>query len=379
MRSAGRDAEHRDWYVWADPAADGGPPNNWRSTFGGAGVDARRSVGSVLPAQLPAVAARPELVERGRARRRSTRSCGAGSIEASPASGSTSRTPSSRTICCATIRSDRARPARSRRGAPRDLFSMHRPEVHDVLRRWRAIADAYEPPRVLIGETWVRDLPDLARYYGEGEELHMAFNFAFATAPFEARALREVIDATDRALGDRRVAPVDGLQPRHRAARHAVGRRRRGPGSVRAVRAADAARNPGALRRGRDRPPRRRGPRGAPPGRGLGPQGAGAATRAARRWSGTPGPGHGFTEPESSPGCRSVTATRRCPSSAAIRAPSCRGAAGDRAAPRQGGPARGRTGPARRGRTRARVAARNEHHGGCEPVGRTRNGLAARG
>jgi alpha-glucosidase len=26
--------EHRDWYVWAD-GRDGGPPNNWRSTFGG--------------------------------------------------------------------------------------------------------------------------------------------------------------------------------------------------------------------------------------------------------------------------------------------------------------------------------------------------------
>ncbi|HYI98280.1 MAG TPA: alpha-amylase family glycosyl hydrolase [Thermoleophilaceae bacterium] len=26
--------EHRDWYIWAD-GRDGGPPNNWRSTFGG--------------------------------------------------------------------------------------------------------------------------------------------------------------------------------------------------------------------------------------------------------------------------------------------------------------------------------------------------------
>jgi alpha-glucosidase len=25
----------RDWYVWADPASDGGPPNNWLSRFGG--------------------------------------------------------------------------------------------------------------------------------------------------------------------------------------------------------------------------------------------------------------------------------------------------------------------------------------------------------
>jgi alpha-glucosidase len=33
-RSA-RDAHHRDWYVWRDPAPDGGPPNNWVSHFGG--------------------------------------------------------------------------------------------------------------------------------------------------------------------------------------------------------------------------------------------------------------------------------------------------------------------------------------------------------
>ncbi len=32
---SGRDNEHRDWYVWADPALGGGPPNNWVSHFGG--------------------------------------------------------------------------------------------------------------------------------------------------------------------------------------------------------------------------------------------------------------------------------------------------------------------------------------------------------
>jgi alpha-glucosidase len=30
-----RDGPKRDWYVWRDPAADGGPPNNWLSRFGG--------------------------------------------------------------------------------------------------------------------------------------------------------------------------------------------------------------------------------------------------------------------------------------------------------------------------------------------------------
>src|SRR5882757_9519291 len=30
-----RDDPKRDWYLWRDPAADGGPPNNWLSNFGG--------------------------------------------------------------------------------------------------------------------------------------------------------------------------------------------------------------------------------------------------------------------------------------------------------------------------------------------------------
>jgi alpha-glucosidase len=33
---ASRTAAKADWYVWADPSADGTPPNNWLSVFGGA-------------------------------------------------------------------------------------------------------------------------------------------------------------------------------------------------------------------------------------------------------------------------------------------------------------------------------------------------------
>lgn len=32
---SGRENEHADWYVWADPGSDGGPPNNWPSVFNG--------------------------------------------------------------------------------------------------------------------------------------------------------------------------------------------------------------------------------------------------------------------------------------------------------------------------------------------------------
>lgn len=30
-----RSNPRRDWYIWRDPAPDGGPPNNWLSEFGG--------------------------------------------------------------------------------------------------------------------------------------------------------------------------------------------------------------------------------------------------------------------------------------------------------------------------------------------------------
>src|ERR1700682_220523 len=32
-----RNNPKRDWYIWRDPAPDGGPPNNWLGNFGGRG------------------------------------------------------------------------------------------------------------------------------------------------------------------------------------------------------------------------------------------------------------------------------------------------------------------------------------------------------
>src|SRR5512142_2436534 len=32
---ASRHNPKRDWYIWQNPALDGGPPNNWLSVFGG--------------------------------------------------------------------------------------------------------------------------------------------------------------------------------------------------------------------------------------------------------------------------------------------------------------------------------------------------------
>jgi alpha-glucosidase len=69
-----------------------------------------------------------------------------------------------------------------------------RDDVHEIYRSWRRVADEY-PARVLIGEVWIPDAARLARYIGPGE-LHTVFNFPFLSCPWDAAALRSVIDET---------------------------------------------------------------------------------------------------------------------------------------------------------------------------------------
>ena len=73
-----------------------------------------------------------------------------------------------------------------------------RDDVHEIYRAWRRIADEYSGTggeRVLIGEIWLPDAARLARYT-RPDELHSVFNFPYLSCPWDAAALRAVIDAT---------------------------------------------------------------------------------------------------------------------------------------------------------------------------------------
>jgi alpha-glucosidase len=67
--------------------------------------------------------------------------------------------------------------------------------VHEIYRRWRAIADSYDEPRVLVGEIWLPEAERLARYL-RPDELHTAFNFDFLARPWEPGHLRDSIEST---------------------------------------------------------------------------------------------------------------------------------------------------------------------------------------
>jgi alpha-glucosidase len=183
---ASPDSPRRDWYVWADPKPDGSPPNNWQSTFGGSAWTFDEATGqyylhNFLPTQPDLNWWNEEVRNEFDRILRFWFDRGIAGFRIDVAHG---------------IVKDR----RLRDNPPDDKwrFNMNRPEVHDVFRRWRAIADAYDPPRVLLGETWVLEPARLAAFFGTGsDELHAAFNFALVLAPFEADALRAVVDATE--------------------------------------------------------------------------------------------------------------------------------------------------------------------------------------
>jgi alpha-glucosidase len=192
--AASRDSAHRDYYVWADPGPDGGPPNNWLDFTGRSAWQWHESgqyyLHNFLAAQpdlnwwQPAVHAEfRDILEfwfdRGVAGFRIDVAHGlykdAELRDNPPLTGDN--------------------PLEGRFGL-RPVYNAYRPETHGVYRDWRKIADGYAPPRLLLGETWVAELDQLASYYGNNDELQLGFNFPFALSEFDAPRLAKIVEQT---------------------------------------------------------------------------------------------------------------------------------------------------------------------------------------
>jgi alpha-glucosidase len=81
---------------------------------------------------------------------------------------------------------------------------MNQPHVHDILRRWRTVADSYADSelgaRVFVSEAWVTPASELAKYVRD-DELHSTFNFDALMCEWSAESQRNVIDLTLQATG----------------------------------------------------------------------------------------------------------------------------------------------------------------------------------
>jgi alpha-glucosidase len=214
--ASGQDARHRDYYVWADPAPGGGPPNNWLDATGHSAWAWHQPTGQYylhlfLDSQPDLNWHEPAVHQEFREILRFWFDRGVAGFRVDVAHG---------LYKDAELRDDPpatgSGPMAGRFGQ-RPAFSQNRPETHGVYRDWRKIAEGYLPPRLLLGETWVGDLGRLAAYYGHDDELQLAFNFPFVFAPFAARELSEIVGATLARL------PA-GACPVWTASNHDVGR-----------------------------------------------------------------------------------------------------------------------------------------------------------
>ena len=105
-------------------------------------------------------------------------------------------------------------------GTSRVGFHEH-PRTHDLLRGIRGVLDGYEGDRMMVGEINLGDSARIAAYYGQGDQLHLAFNFQPLKAPWDAPAWRSVVDDIESAFGAADAWPTWVLsnhdQVRHRS------------------------------------------------------------------------------------------------------------------------------------------------------------------
>jgi alpha-glucosidase len=186
---------HRDYYVWADPAPGGGPPNNWLDMTGAPAWTLSPATGqyylhNFLPAQPDLNWWDPAVHEEFRRILDFWFDRGVAGFRIDVAHG---------LYKDALLRDnpvlEHEDPLHGRFGL-RPVHNFNQPEVHGVYRDWRKIAESYTPTRLLLGETWVSELDELAKYYGDNDELQLAFNFPFVFASFTAEDLSGVIRRT---------------------------------------------------------------------------------------------------------------------------------------------------------------------------------------
>jgi alpha-glucosidase len=190
-----RQSPKRDWYVWRDGPPDGGRPNNWKAAFGGDAwtwdeTTEQWYLHLFLPEQPDVNWRNPELVEAMHDVVRFWLDRGVDGFRVDVVQG-LAKDPDLPDDPPGTV-------------LPRSTTNDH-PDVHPLLRNLRCLVDAYPHQPVLVGEVYLLSTEQVARYLGQGDELHLAFDFTSLYAPWDASAWRATLGRVDRELG-----PVGG-------------------------------------------------------------------------------------------------------------------------------------------------------------------------
>ena len=192
-------SEHRDWYIWRDGRGPGQPPNNWLSTFGLSAWKFDPKTNQYYyhyfyPKQPDLNWRNPEVekamlnvtefwYKRGVAGFR---------LDAVDTLFEDPKLTDNPVI-----------PGTDKFGRPNmdEKQNKKLPEVHEVMRRLRSVADQYDA--VLIGETWTADVSELREYYGsKNDELQLPMDLMMTDfKELSAEKYRKHIKAVDAGGG----------------------------------------------------------------------------------------------------------------------------------------------------------------------------------
>ena len=207
---ASADHARADWYVWADAQADGTPPNNWQSVFGGsawAWEPRRRQyyLHNFLTSQpdlnFHHQPVQDQLLEE-------VRFWMARGVDGFRFDACNFHFHDRKLRNNPPVRSRHHELSTVKAGNPYGYqihkYDKSQPENLAFLKRLRTLMDEYGA--VSVGEVGDEDsLPTMAEYTADGDKLHMAYGFKLLTDDFSAGRIRDVVNEFER-----RVKPGGG-------------------------------------------------------------------------------------------------------------------------------------------------------------------------
>ncbi|MDP9372137.1 MAG: alpha-amylase family glycosyl hydrolase [Chloroflexota bacterium] len=194
-----RDNPKRDWYLWRDPAPDGGPPNNWLSHFGGPAWAFDEATGQYychlfLKEQPDLNWRNPEVQRAMLDVLRFWLDRGVDGFRVD--------------VIWLMIKDDQFRdnppnpdwqPGENPYRSQLPIYTADRPEVFDIIAMMRQVLDEYHE-RLMIGEIYL-PIERLVTYYGAGGRgVHLPYNFQLILLPWDARRIAAAIDVYEAAL-----------------------------------------------------------------------------------------------------------------------------------------------------------------------------------
>ncbi|MBD0279262.1 MAG: DUF3459 domain-containing protein [Flavisolibacter sp.] len=194
-----KDNPKRDWYIWKDARADGSPPNNWLSVFGGTAWEWDDKTGqyyyhAFLKEQPDLNWRNPEVQDAMLDVMRFWLDKGVDGFRVDVMW---------HMIKDEQLRNNPPNPNYQQHMATYEqllpVYSTDQPEVHDIVHKMRNVLDQYDD-RMMIGEIYL-PIHKLVTYYGvDSSGAHLPFNFLLLSLPWNALQIASAIDEYEGAL-----------------------------------------------------------------------------------------------------------------------------------------------------------------------------------